>query len=370
MKRLGMLLMLAATILMLVPMAGCAPQQTAAPAVVRDLPSDFDWLEGLAVKADGTPLRVHYLANFMFADWPVVNASLAKSLIERGGGTCVIHDSNMDVSAELATVESLVSRGEVDAFISHCSDSQGVVTATEIALKAGIPWFAVDMVNNDPDITGYVGVTSQEALGRPAAEAMVEHFGGKPFKALMIVGRPGMGASEGREAGIMEVLAQHPEVTLYKTSPTNIEIEKTMDETINGLQAHPDLDAIIYYMSGMEGVFRGLEQMNRLIPRGQPGHVAVFGVDGTPSELEAMHNGFLDGVTEHHGGLVAELAVKLLLANVILGEDTPHDVTFLPKKVTPDNMNDPANFGNLPRYDWDDWPLLDPMQEWFSNPHR
>lgn len=369
MRRRGLLVALAVVMLLSVSLTGCA-QETAAPATVRDLPPEFEWLEGLAVKDDGTPLRVHYLANFMFADWPVVNANLLKSLIERGGGECTIHDSNMDLAVELATVESLVAQGNVDVIVSHCSDTQGIIPATKIALEAGIPWFAVDMLNEHPDITGYVGVRGQDALGRPAAEAMLEYFDGEPFEVLMMVGRLGMGISEGREEGIYQALEGHDEVTLYKTSPTNVEIEKNMNETVNGLQAHPDLDAILYYMSGMEGVFRGLEQMDRLIPRGQPGHIAVFGVDGTPSELDAMRDGFLDGATEHHGGLVAELAVKLLLANVILGEDTPHEVTFLPGVVTPANVDDPANFGNLPRSGWDDWPLLDPDEEWFPNPQR
>jgi len=369
MRSRGLLVVLAVVMLLSVSITGCA-KETAAPAVAKDLPPEFDWLEGLAIKEDGTPLRVHYLANFMFADWPVVNANLTKSLIERGGGECTIHDSNMDVAAELATVESLVANGEVDVFISHCSDTQGVIPATKIALDAGIPWFAVDMINEYPGITGYVGVRGQESLGRPAAQAMVDYFDGKPFECLMMIGRPGMGISEGREAGVMEVLDKHPECTLYKSSPTNIEIEKYMNETVNGLQAHPDLDAILYYMSGMEGIFRGLEQMDRLIPRGEPGHISVYGVDGTPSELDEMRKGFLDGATEHHGGLVAELAVKLLLANVILGEDTPHEVTFLPGSITPANVDDPANFGNLPRSGWDDWPLLDPDEEWFPSPHR
>jgi ribose transport system substrate-binding protein len=369
MRRQGLLVVLAVVMLLSVSIVGCA-KQTAAPAVIRDLPPEFDWLEGLAIKDDGTPLRVHYLANFMFADWPVVNANLTKSLIERGGGTCQIHDSNMDTAVELATVESLVSRGEVDVIISHASDTQGIVTATNVALDAGIPWFAVDIINNEPKITGYVGVRGQQELGRPAAEAMLEHFGGKPFVCLLMVGKLGLGLAEARQQGVESALASHPEVTVYYSSPTNVDIERYYEETINGLQAHPDIDAIIYYQSGMEGIFRGLEQMGRLIPRGQPGHIAVFGVDGSPSELEAMRDGYLDGVTEHHGGLVGELAVKLVLANVILKQDTPHEVTFLPEKITPETVDNPANFGNLPRYDWDDWPLLDPEQKWFPNPHR
>lgn len=369
MRRQGLLLGLMALALLSVPLVGCT-QNTVAPAEARDLPPEFDWLEGLAIKDDGTPLRVHYLANFMFADWPVVNANLVKSLVERGGGECTIHDSNMDLQVELSTVESLVDRGEVDVFISHASDSKGIIPATDIAVKAGIPWFAVDIINESPKITGYIGVRGQEALGRPAAEAMLEHFNGQPFEVLMMVGRPGMSITEGREAGIFEVLEGHDEVTVYKSSPTNIEIEKYMNETVNGLQAHPDLDAIIYYQSGMEGVFQGLAQMDRLIPRGQAGHIAVFGVDGTPSELEEMRQGYLDGCTEHHAGLVAELAVKVMLDNVILGNDTPDEVTFLPKAITPANMDDPANFGNLPRENWDDYPPMDPNQEWYPNPHR
>ena len=368
MRRQGFFLVVAMVMVLCVAVTGC--QQAAEPATVRDLPPEFDWLEGLAVKDDGTPLRVAMMGNFMFVDWPVVNHKLTESLINRGGGQCTIHDSNMDQSVELSTVESLVAQGDVDVFISHCSDSEGIIQATNIAVDAGIPWFAVDTINNSPDITGYIGVRGQEALGAPAAEAMLEHFDGKPFTCLLMVGKPGFGVSEGRERGVMEVLEGHDEITLYKSSPTNVEVEKYMNETVNGLQAHPDIDAIIYYMAGMEGIFRGLEQMDRLIPRGEPGHIAVFGVDGTPPELEAMRDGYLDGVTEHHAGLVAELAVKVALTNVILGEDTPDEVTFLPKKITPANMDDPANFGNLPRENWDDYPLMDPDEEWFPTPHR
>jgi len=367
-RRQGFFLVVAMVMVLCVAVTGC--QQAAEPATVRDLPPEFDWLEGLAVKDDGTPLRVAMMANFMFADWPVVNHNLTKSLIDRGGGQCTIHDSVMDQAVELSTVESLVAQGEVDVFISHCSDSEGIIQATNIAVDAGIPWFAVDVINNSPDITGYIGVRGQDALGRPAAEAMLEYFDGEPFEVLLMVGKPGMGISEGRQAGVMDALEGHPEVTLYESSPTMLEIEKYMNETVNGLQAHPDLDAIIYYMSGSEGIFRGLEQMGRLVPRDQEGHIAVFGVDATPSELDMIRQGYLDASVEHHAGLVAELAVKVVLTNVILGDDIPDEVTFLPDVVTPANVDDPAVFGNLPRENWDDYPLMDPDEKWFPTPHR
>ena len=367
MRRRVLLVAVAAVMLLSVALTGCA--QKAEQATIRDLPAEFDWLEGLAVKDDGTPLRVHYLANYMFADWPVVNANLTKSLIERGGGECTIHDSNMDVAVELSTVESLISQGEVDVFISHTSDSQGVMVATEMAVDAGIPWFAVDMINNSPNISGYIGVDGQESLGGPAAEAMLEFFDGAPIELLIMVGKPGAGISEGRERGILAAIEGHDEITVHYTSPTMADIQLNMNATVDGLQAHPGINAIIYYQSGMDGIFRGLEQMDRLIPRGEPGHISVYGVDGTPSELEEMRNGFLDGVTEHHGGLVAELAVKAVLAEVILGQDV-ENVVFMAKKVTPATVDDPSNFGNLPRDNWDDYPQFDPDGEWFAVPHR
>ena len=110
--------------------------------------------------------------------------------------------------------------------------------------------------------------------------------------------------------------------------------------------------------------------MDRLVPAGEPGHIAVFGVDATPIELDYVRDGYLDAVTEHHAGLVAELAVKVMLTKVILGEDIPKEVTFLPKLITIENVDDPANFGNLPRENWDEWPVMDPDDEWFATPHR
>jgi len=345
---------------------GCEAKEPAPPPTAPT----GSFLEGMCIKDNGEPLDVHYLANFLFVDWPVVNSQLAKSLIERAGGRCTIHDSNMDQPTELATVQDLVSAGKVDVFISHCSDIHGIIPATEHAVDAGVDWYAVDMLNGSPKITGYIGVRGQPSLGRPAAEAMVEYFDGQPFTVLEIWGSLGMGICEGRHEGIMDAMAGHDEITMLETGETGFEIEKVMNEVVDAFQAHPDIDAIIYQSAGMEGIWRALEQIDRLVPAGKSGHIAVFGVDATPIELDYVRDGYLDAVTEHHAGLVAELAVKVMIAHSVLGEETPKEVTFLPKLVTKENVDDPANFGNLPRENWDEWPVMDPDDGWFPTPHR
>jgi len=277
---LGIVLSICITLL------GCASE---APAPAAPTGS---FLEGMAIKDDGEPLDVHYLANFLFVDWPVVNSELAKSLIERAGGRCTIHDSNMDIPTELATVEDLVAAGKADAIISHCADIQGVIPGTETAVDAGISWFAVDMLNGSPKITGYIGVRGQPSLGRPSSEAMVDYFDGQPFTFLEIWGQLGMGICEGRHEGIMDAIAGHDEITQFETGETGFEIQKVMDEVIDAFEAHPDIDAIIYQSAGMEGIWRALEQMDRLVPAGEPGHIAIFGVDATPIELDFVRDGY------------------------------------------------------------------------------
>ncbi len=114
----------------------------------------------------------------------------------------------------------------------------------------------------------------------------------------------------------------------------------TEDPNVKGIFSHND--------EMVRGIISALRQIGKLTPAGQPGHVAVVGLDGTPLALDRIREGTQDASVGQD---------PIGMGNIILGdiidyfEDKPFNPNGLTKPIliTKENVNDPSLWGNFGR---------------------
>ena len=77
--------------------------------------------------------------------------------------------------------------------------------------------------------------------------------------------------------------------------PTDWNPQKALEGTENTLQAHPDLAGIYApWNDALQGVFSVLKQKGLLVPVGDPKHITIVSIDGTPLGCKAVRDRLID----------------------------------------------------------------------------
>jgi ribose transport system substrate-binding protein len=314
-------------------------------------------LEGMAVKADGKPLRVGIMANETASEWMTVFTGFSKSLIERAGGKVIIFNADLNTAKEIAGMEDMIN-SKVDAIVLHPTNSRAIVSGVEKANKAGTLCFTADIPVYGGEITTHVGL-SQEKMGELAGGYLVEQFKDKPAKILEIWGHLGVGLAEPRDAGFRKAIKGRDNIKIVAEHVCDWRNELSMNATMDALQSHPDINAVYVHSDCMlEGVVQALAQLNRLVPKGDPKHIFIVSIDGTPETLKKVRAGTTDAVIEHNSALHADIMTKVLITKLILGKDVPKKVELPIAVITQANVDNPQNWGNLPSGQFDKWPVF------------
>jgi ABC-type sugar transport system substrate-binding protein len=108
----------------------------------------------------------------------------------------------------------------------------------------------------------------------------------------------------------------------------------------------------------LEGVVQALAQLNLLVPKGDPKHIFIVSIDGTPETLKKVRAGTTDAVVEHNSALHADIMTKVLITKLILGEEVPKNVELPIAVISQENVDNPQNWGNLPSGQFDEWPVF------------
>jgi ribose transport system substrate-binding protein len=112
----------------------------------------------------------------------------------------------------------------------------------------------------------------------------------------------------------------------------------TQDPKISGVFSHND--------EMVRGVVSALRQIGKLAPPGQPGHVAIVGLDGTPLALDRIREGTQDAsVGQDPNGMGAIILGQM----IAYFEGKPFEDKGLTKPIliTKENVNDPNLWGNF-----------------------
>jgi ABC-type sugar transport system substrate-binding protein len=238
-------------------------------------------------------------------------------------------NADKDAQRQASQVDSFVSGG-VSAIVSIPWDIEAAVNLAQSSIASGVPFISMDQAPADlKSVTYHVG-GDPCADGKVAGEFFVKAAAGKPFKLLELQG--GLANDNGirRSKCLDEAVKAASNITIVAQVPTDWNPEKALVGTENALQAHPDLAGIYApWNDALQGVFSVLKQKGRLVPVGDPKHIVIVSIDGTPLGCKAVRDHMIDLEIATPLPEMASRAVKAAV-KAANGEKISPQAEFLP----------------------------------------
>lgn len=276
----------------------------------------------------------------------------------QGVGLLAPTDANSDPAKQAGDVTTLLAKSP-QAIIVNPVDAKAIVPATERANSNDVPVVTVDQAPDGGDVAMVVRADNV-GMGETACKEMGRLLDGK---GTVLDLQGALTSANGRERtqGFGDCMkANFPGITVVQR-PTNWEMEKATNaaQTILSTQK---IDGIFwasdFFAPGIEKV---LKSQDKWIKAGEPGHIAIVGIDGTADGLQNIRDGYQDATVSQPLDLYAKYSVQYA-KEAAAGKEfaagkTDHDSTIeeqngmlsdlLPAPlVTKDNVDDPGLWAN------------------------
>lgn len=316
-------------VLVILPMiAGCPAATPAAPAAGQPATEQ-------PASAEVKPIKIG--VSMLFDDrWLTkMRDAMTEYAASQPGVDLIMVDSREDVGTQLGQVENFISQG-VDAIVIVAANTDATEPMTQAVLEAGIPLVYVNRrPSNLPEGVVYVGSDSIIA-GRLQMEWIAEALGGQGNVAIMM-GNLAQEAAQQRTAGVKEVAAKYPGITITKEQSANWDRAEGMALMENWLATGDRIDAVASNNDEMAiGALKAIEAAGKL------GQIIVGGVDATEDALAEMEAGRLNVTVFQNARGQGEGAIE---AAIKLARGEPVEpVIWIPYElVTPENYKEYLN---------------------------
>lgn len=214
------------------------------------------------------------------------------------GYKTVSHDAAHDAALQASTVSDFIQQG-VDAVLLCPQDAAALSDSVIELNEAGIPVVLVDRGVNEGKFVALCASDNYE-FGYQSAVQMVEvakksGVAKEELKILELQGDLASTSGLDRSKGFQDACKELG-LNIVSSLPTYWETDVAYNATLDGLQAHPEINAIFAASDGVMGdaIVSALEQLNRLYPAGNENHIFITAIDGTPGVLEHIRNGHID----------------------------------------------------------------------------
>lgn len=187
-------------------------------------------------------------------------------------------DAEDDATKQIGVIETFIVKKPKVLLVSPVTDA--VQPAIDKAMDAGIPVILLDRSVNGEKWTAYVG-GDNHAIGRAAGEQMVKLLNGKGT-VLMIQGIAGAPPTRDRAGGFMEVMKEHPGITVIEGDDCGYQRAKAQSYMETFLQTKKPFDAVYAHNDEMAiGAFMAMQAANT------PKKI-IIGIDGCQKEVVDM----------------------------------------------------------------------------------
>jgi len=216
---------------------------------------------------------------------------------QKKGWQVVLTNSNGDAQKQNDDIDQLISQG-VDAIVSVPQDSAGICAGAEKAKAANIPFFTIDRSPTGCAITMTL-LSDNRLAGQQSGQALVDFLtkknGSAKGKVLEITGDLGQNVGQLRRDGFHDIVDKNKDITvIQKVGKWDAQLGAEIVRDV--LTSTPDLDAIYMHSDAvyMSGTIAELKAANKLFKRDEKGHIFLAGVDGSPSGVQAIKDGWAD----------------------------------------------------------------------------
>lgn len=232
-----------------------------------------------------------------------------------------------DPQAQANFVNQAINMG-VDGIVIQHGLTETMMGPAQDALDAGIPVVAFDVDLQNPDIPQIAQNDPQH--GRNAIEQIVSDFNGNVDMAYVRVA--GILPLDKRDGPIQEVVAANPNVNIVAQTGTldsPISVANANQATAV-LRANPNIQAYLApYDEFAKGIVMALEEL------GITDQVRVYSIDISTQDIEMMiQPGTPWVMTSAVNPSEMGAASVRALAQVMAGEDVPHDILVQPMVFT------------------------------------
>ncbi len=245
----------------------------------------------------------------------MVCAMKAQALVSGEVASLNIAHRNTDAAGQLEDIRNLIQAG-VDAIVVNPSNSDGINSAIEEAIAAGIVVVAVDQAVSAEG--AYILSNNQEEYAYLGASWLFEQMGGEG-NVVYMRGAAGAGADNDRDTGFQRALAENPGITVAHEVFTGWQQDQGKQQMLDYLATGLPFGGV--WTSGIDNVIVDafLESDVPLVP--------IVGADnaGFVGQLADV-DGFV-GAAVTNPGSIGGAGVTLALQ--ILNGDTPASNTVL-----------------------------------------
>ena len=279
-------------------------------------------------------------------------------------------DAQADAQKQFDDINNYIAQ-QVDAIVAVPFDSTAICSAVEAANEADIPIYSIDRAPIGCAINMTV-LSDNYLAGQQSAEEIVklltERHGSPTGKVLQITGNLSQNVAQLRGGGFDDVMKNYPDIEVI-TEVGDWDAARGGNIVRDVASAEADLDAIYVHSDAayFTAVISALDELGRLIPRGEEGHIFLAGVDAAPVCHEAIRNGSADQCSSQpipdFGIIVNYIEMELNGQEIPLGEVVEEGALWSPARieesdvglqlilattsVTPENVDDERLWGNI-----------------------
>lgn len=258
--------------------------------------------------------------------------NIETALVEKAkelGVRLIIQDASRDSNKQLSQVQDFITQ-KVGAIILSPTNSAGSKTMVELANKAKIPVFTMD-VSSDGQTTTHVATDNYKG-GELAAEYVATKMLPGAKGEVAIVTYSEVESCVNREKGFKDFLAKnYPNIKVVDTQNCSGDQAKAADVTQNMLLKYPNLQVIFGVGDPFAmGALSAIKAANR--------NVQIIGFDGNPEAINEIKKGGLWKADIAQDPTAIGVKTLEAVMTKLSGKSVPKLIPIAPKVIDQSNL--------------------------------
>lgn len=298
-----------------------------------------------AAEGDAKGKTVEYITFGLQYEYQVAMVEGVKTRAAEAGIILNVIDGKGDPNLQVTQVLDAVTK-QPDVLLINPVDATLLVAGVKRANEANIPVFIMENAPPEGKFIGFVDFDNV-AGGSMGADGLAKMIG-EEGAVLETRGSVGSAQAEARHKGFNDQMAaKYPKVTV-KSLNTEWVADNAYKMVLDAFTQDPNIKGVFSHNDEMvRGIVSALRQIGKLVPPGEPGHVFVMGLDGTPLALDRIRDGTQDATVAQDpyamggGGILEQVIAHLE------GKEYNSNMQTKSYLITKENVDDKRNWGNM-----------------------
>ena len=205
-------------------------------------------LPNLAIKEDGTPLKVAITVAELDSEYVIAVQKYAQYLLETAGAEVTVSSADGDVENQCNQIYDFIEKG-VDVVLIQAADSNAVAPAVKACNEAGVTAIAVGRAINGDCTVDYSALIDDVAMGKLAAEYVADNAG-EGATVTTMQGTLGTASADDRTTGFAEGVEEYG-LDDIRDNPCDWSSESSMAAMNDILTTNEDIDAVFLHSDCM-----------------------------------------------------------------------------------------------------------------------